>query len=168
DPVVHIGSTTGLAGQTVSFDVTLESGGQSVAGVQVDIAFDPNARIAATASNRPSCSVNPAINKNGTSFAFQPPGCTVGVSCTAVRSLVLALDNVDPIRDAPRLFPSNAATAPGAPNGVYPLPGSNAGAADPNGGALFTPVPDGSVPVGNPATATAAVTATPTAGDAAG
>src|SRR5579862_3454507 len=47
--VLHIGSASGAPGATVSVGVTLDTAGQSVAGVQIDTAFDPNAPIAANA-----------------------------------------------------------------------------------------------------------------------
>src|SRR5215475_10526447 len=141
-PVVHLGSTSGLPGQTVSFDVTLETSGEPIAGVQVDIDFDPNTPIAARPNGRPDCSPNAAIHKGGTSFAFQPPGCS-GSSCTAIRSLVLALDNIDPIPDGSIMFSCNVAIAPNAPNGVYPLGGFKAGSSDPQGGAISTDVTNG-------------------------
>jgi len=94
-----IGSATGSPGMSVEIAVTLSevAPGVDIAGTQNDIAFDPTAPIAATSSGRPLCTVNPSINKNATSYSFQPPGCIVGTSCTGIRVLVLALDNVDPI-----------------------------------------------------------------------
>jgi len=166
-PIVHLGSTSGLPGQTASFDVTLETSGEPIAGVQVDIAFDPNTPIAAKVNGRPDCIPNAAINKGGTSFAFQPPGCS-GSSCTAIRSLVLALDNVDPIPDGSVMFSCNVAIAPSAPNGVYPLVGSNAGSSDPQGSAISTDVTNGAVTVGNVPPTTASPTVTPSAGGAPG
>jgi len=129
------------------------------------------------------CSVNPDINKGGTSFAFQPPGCTVGTSCTGVRALVLALDNVCPIcarestTDCPNLptcpvtlYTCTIAIATGATAGDKPLTCSNAGASDPSGGAVTANCTDGKVTVsggGPTATVTggaATATSTPAGG----
>src|SRR5262249_47675224 len=41
-PIVHLGSTSGLPGQTASFDVTLETSGEAIAGGQIDIAYHPH------------------------------------------------------------------------------------------------------------------------------
>jgi len=120
-PAILVGSISGAPGQQVSFSVTLSTGGAIVAGTQNDISFDPNSiPVAAIANGKPDCHVNPDINKNGTSFAFRPPGCS-GSGCTGMRALVLALDNIDPIPDGSVLYTCNVAVAPGAVGGDYPL-----------------------------------------------
>jgi MYXO-CTERM domain-containing protein len=160
DATIIIGSATGEAGDTVSFDVTLETG-TDVAGTQNDIAFAAPIAIAAKTNGRPDCTVNPDIEKGGTSFAFQPSGCTVGETCTGVRALVLALDNVDPIPTDSVLYSCNVNIAEGAADGDYPLTCSNPGASDPDGGALLAECTNGKITVGGgPVTDTP--TATPT------
>src|SRR5262249_60217376 len=89
-------------------------------------------------------------------------------SCTAIRSLVLALDNVDPIPDGSVMFSCNVAIAPSAPDGVYPLVGFNAGSSDPQGRAISTDVTNGAVTVGNVPPTTASPTVTPSPGGAPG
>jgi hypothetical protein len=84
---VAIGSANGNPGQLVSFPVTLDTGGLLVAGVQVDIGFTPTAPVARRSNGRPDCTVNAAIDKGGTSYAFQPSGCS-GPDCTGMRALV--------------------------------------------------------------------------------
>ena len=158
--VIQIGSASGLPGQTVSIDVTLDTAGQSVAAAENDIAFDPLARIAALPNGNPDCAVNPAINKSATVFAFEPPGCA-GQACTSIRALVLAFDNVAPIPDGSVLYTCNIAISASAPDGLYPLLSSNEGAADPNGSAISAVGVDGIVEVG--ALPTPTVTLTPTA-----
>lgn len=51
--------------------VTLTAG-SPVAGTQNDVAFPPDAPIAAAQNGRPDCTVNPAMD--ATVFSFQPPG----------------------------------------------------------------------------------------------
>ncbi len=149
-----IGSAGGDPGTQVPFSVSLDTGGLPVAGIQVDIAFSPSTPIAARANGRPDCTVNPSINKNGTAYAFQPSGCG-GASCTGMRALVLALDNVDPIADGSLLFTCNVQIAPGAATGAYPLLGSNAGSSDPDGVAQAAASSSGAITVGSvPPTAT--------------
>jgi hypothetical protein len=63
--------------------------------------------------------VNDAIEKGGTSFAFQPSGCTAGTDCTGVRALVLALDNVDPIPTGSVLYTCQVAIAGDAADGDF-------------------------------------------------
>ena len=111
--VITIGDASGNAGDTVAVTVTLNTEGSSVAGTQNDITFGAGSGIAvaAKANGKPNCAVNDAIDKGGTSFAFQPSGCTAGTDCTGIRSLVLALDNVTPIPDGSVLYTCQVAIA---------------------------------------------------------
>ena len=132
-PSVEVGSASGAPGDMVMFPVILHTAGALVAAMQADIAFDSlNTPVAANGSGRPDCMVNPAINKNESVFAFQPPGC-VGAACTAFRALVLSFTNVDPIADGSVLYTCNVAIAPGAAAGSYPLTLSNFILATPDG-----------------------------------
>jgi hypothetical protein len=144
---LHIGTANGLPGQTATFDVTLDAGGEQVAGAQIDIGFQALTPVLANFQGRPTCTVNPAINKNASAYAFQPPGC-FGSQCVAMRALILAFDNVDPIPDGSVLFTCTVQISPAATNGVYPLTASNALVSDPVGNALSTVGTDGAVIVG--------------------
>jgi MYXO-CTERM domain-containing protein len=159
DATIIVGSASGEAGATVDVSVSLETG-TDVAGTQNDIAFAAPIAIAAKSNGKPDCAVNPEIDKGGTSFAFQPAGCTVGETCTGIRSLVLALDNVAPIPTGSTMYTCKVTIAENAEDGSYPLTCSNPGASDPDGGALLAECTDGSVTVGGPITDTP--TATPT------
>jgi len=161
DATIIVGSASGEAGDTVSFDVSLETG-TDVAGTQNDIAFAAPIAIAARSNGRPDCTVNPEIEKGGTSFAFQPSGCTAGTDCTGVRALVLALDNVDPIPDGSVMYTCNAVIDAEADNGTYDLTCSNPGASDPIGGALLAQCTSGAIQVGGDITPTDTPTPTPT------
>jgi hypothetical protein len=145
---INVGVVAGSAGATVSFPVTLDAGGLEVAGIQNDIAFNPLTPVAATISGRPDCTANPAHGKS-VSTAFQPSGCTVGVTCTGMRALVLSLSNVDAIPDGV-LYTCKVAISPAAPNGTYPLVNSNQGSSDPNGSAQTANGSNGAVIVGSP------------------
>ena len=147
---IHVGTGSALPGATTTFPVTLETGGEAVAGAQVDITFSFLTPVQPTGTNRPNCVVNPAIDKSGTSFAFQPPGCTPGSSCTAMRALVLSLSNVDPIPDGSLLFTCTVQVSGAAGFGTYPLFASNFLTASPDGAALSTIATDGSIIVGVP------------------
>ena len=116
-PVLVIDRVEAQPGTQVVINVTLiNPGGSAVAGLQNDTFFDYiNASIAARSDGQPACAGNPDINKNLTSFVFQPPAC-VGAECTSVRALVLAIDNVDPSPDGALLYTCTvdvAATATG-------------------------------------------------------
>lgn len=103
-----------VPGSQVQISVTLHSGGAQVAGTANTLTFDnTDVRLNLKANGKPNCSVNPDINKGGTSFGLQPPGCS-GSACTGVKALVLALDNTDVIPDGSQLYTCNvnvAATA---------------------------------------------------------
>ena len=70
--------------------VTLVSRGEPVAGILVDLAFMPQARIAATARGHADCRVDPTIGKDASAFVFQPIGCDPARTCTAVRGLIIS------------------------------------------------------------------------------
>ena len=151
---IIVGSATGEPGTETTFDTSLETESENVAGVQVDIGFDADAPIAATQQGRPDCTVNPAIDKNATSFAFQPAECTPGEDCTGIRAIVLSLDNVDPIPSESVLFTCTVAIAADAEAGDYPLPCSNPGAGDDEGNRLGADCTDGAITVAVPVDAT--------------
>ncbi|MBX3025536.1 hypothetical protein KF840_11585 [bacterium] len=161
DVTIIVGDASGSAGDTVAVEVSLETG-VDVAGTQNDTAFAAPIAIKARSNGKPDCAVNDAIDKGGTSFAFQPAGCTAGTNCTGIRALVLALDNVDPIPTGSVLYTCQVAIASDASAGTYPLTCSNPGASDPNGGALDTVCQNGSVEVGGPVVDTPTVTPTNT------
>lgn len=148
---IIVGSATGQPGSTVTFNVTLETDAE-VAGTQNDIAFDPKARIAAD-GGEPDCTVNPAIDKGDSTFAFLPDGCTPGVDCTSVRVLILSFGNLTPIPDGSVLYSCEVEIA-GDATDSYPLTCSAPGAGDPDGVRLGADCTDGTITVAEPGTAT--------------
>lgn len=138
---LRVGSATGDPGQRVTVVFTLDSGPLDVAGIQCDVQFNAVASVAASAE-RPACRTNPAIDKDGSLFAFQPSGCELAGECTAARGLVLALDNVDPIPTGSVLFECDLDIDANAAPGRYPLAATRLGASNPRG----KPVPLGLVP----------------------
>jgi hypothetical protein len=140
----------GEPGGIVAFDVTLTDVDQDVeiAATQNDIAFDPLTPIAANSQGGPLCIVNPEIDKGDTSFSFQPPGCTVGTSCSAVRVLVLAFDNLDPIPSGSVLYTCQVVISPDVEIGeAYPLSCSLAAASSPEGEPIAIRCEDGEVEI---------------------
>jgi MYXO-CTERM domain-containing protein len=156
---ITIGTATGAPGDFVPVAVTLQTGGDQVAGTQNTIGFaEPNhVAIAADNSGSPMCTVNPDIHKSATTFAFQPAGCTVGTDCTGVKALVLSLNNVDAIPDGSTLYTCQVAISQSAGAQAYPLTNTDALASDPQGNSLDTQGIDGSVTVAGPADATIAI-----------
>ncbi|MEO8602917.1 MAG: hypothetical protein ABI629_10100 [bacterium] len=154
---ILVGGATGEPGETISFEVKLDTNGSAmVAGTQNDIAFAPKAGIPPKANGKPDCDVNPEIEKDGTSFAYQPSGCTPGETCTGIRALVLALGNTDPIADGAVLFTCKIALAADA-SGDYPLTCSNPGAGDPDGDRLGVDCANGTITAAIPGAATITV-----------
>ncbi len=100
------GSTSG------TIEVKLAAGEAQVAGTQNDIAFAAGATINRKANGKPDCTVNPGIDKGGTSFAFRPAGCTEG-TCTGIRALVLSTENTDAIPDGSVLYTCNVTVSTG-------------------------------------------------------
>lgn len=149
---IIVGDATGAAGATTTFDVSLETDA-SIAGAQVDIAFNADAAIPAKNGDTPDCAVNPAIGKADTAFAFLPSGCTPGTDCTGVRAIVLSLANLDPIPDGSRLFTCTVALALDA-SGTYPLTCSNPGAGNTDGDKVGADCTNGAITVAPPAGAT--------------
>ncbi len=145
DATIIVGDASGDAGTNVTVSVSLETG-TDVAGTQNDIAFAAPLAVVAKANGKPDCTANAEIDKGGTSFAFQPAGCTAG-TCTGIRALVLALDNVAPIPTGSVLYTCNVSIAAEA-TGTAPLPCSNPGASDPNGGALLAECTSGTITIG--------------------
>jgi YVTN family beta-propeller protein len=130
---VQLASATGRPGDHVSLTARLDARGHAVAGVQTDIVFVGQTVVVATRANgRPDCSVNPEIDKPATAFAFQPSGC-VASGCDAVRVLVFAFDNTDPIPDGSMLYTCQVAIAADAAPGTYTLGTRLVGASDPDG-----------------------------------
>jgi hypothetical protein len=151
--------------ETVDVEVRLTTNGNLVAGAQLDIEFPAAVPVESRGDSRPNCTVNPDINKNGTSFAYVPFLCSPGIDCLAVRALVLSLSNVDPIPDG-LLFTCRFRIPSGAEiDTIYPLPVANLGASDPDGFSLPLVGAGGSIVVveGTADTPTATPTPTPTA-----
>ncbi len=145
DADIIVGDGSGAAGATVQVPTSLDAG-TVVAGTENVIGFAAPLSIVAKANGKPDCAVNPDIDKGGTAFAFQPSGCTAG-TCTGVKALVLALDNVAPILDGVVMYNCNVAIAADAAAGDYPLTCSAPGASDPNGGALLASCTSGTITV---------------------
>jgi hypothetical protein len=147
---ITVASVFAGAGQRVAVPVTLDvlaPSGAGVAGTQNDIRFDPQTAVAGTDTGTPDCTVDPDIDKNGTTFRFLPNDCTPSVDCTGVRAFVLSLDNVDPIADGATLYACAVEVAAGAALGTYLLRNTDAAAADAAGAELATAAHDGSVTV---------------------
>ncbi|MCX8072211.1 MAG: hypothetical protein N3C12_07155 [Candidatus Binatia bacterium] len=107
--------------------VRLSTGGQQISGVQNDILFNDKVRVKARPDGQPDCTVNPALLRDGSHFAFQPFGCN-GSACSGIRAVVFSLQNVQPIPDDAILYRCVASVS--APTVVF---ATNARASTPAG-----------------------------------
>jgi hypothetical protein len=147
---LDIGSVAAPAGTTVEFPVTfqlLTDPAADVVAVQNDIDLDAFTPVVALPSGRPSCTVNPAIDKEATSFVFLPLGCSPGVDCTGLRAFVLSAANTSPIPDAITLYSCQVAIAVSAPLGVHRLTAGGAVASGPDSELLPALSNDGAITV---------------------
>lgn len=146
--MITVGSAAGEPGWLVSFDVTLDSQGSSIAGTQNDLFLDARyIPIAANALGDPDCEVNPATGKTG-KFAFHPTGCT-GSDCLQIRALVYSVSDTSPIPDG-ILYTCRVQISAAAPPDTYPVYIGRVRASSPLGNALTASGADGDVLVEPP------------------
>lgn len=142
---VEVVSRTGAAGSTVAVRVKLVGEvSDLVAGTQNDIAYNP-AQVSvpvAGGTGKPSCRVNPDINKKidgsetfGFGFLKGTAACNpTSETCDGLRAIVLSTDNVDAIAPGADLFTCDFAIAAGLANDTQiPLSVSNPIGSDPSG-----------------------------------
>ena len=127
----------GAPGDVVGISVLLRAPSEMVVATQNDLGFDArNTPVAPLANGMPDCAVNPAIDKDGALFGFQPVACGTSIPCTAVRAVILSLDNIDPIASGSTLYTCRVAIAGNAAPGAYPLAVSGVVLVDPEAGEL--------------------------------
>jgi len=147
---IVVGMAAGTAGATSAFSVSLDlltDPPAEIAAAQIDVGFDVATAVPAGNGGAPACSVNAAIDKADSSFAFLPTGCAPGVDCSGVRAVIRSLSNATPIGDGSELFACSLDLSPNATPGSYPLPASNASATASAGEALPVLTGDGAVEV---------------------
>jgi len=145
--VLELEPVEGRAGERITVTAVLHARDLPIAGVQNDIAFPPGIAIRTDDDGDPDCVVEPSIEKPASAFAFQPPSCTPGVDCTAMRALVLSLTDVAPIYDGAVLYRCTALLSRDLEPGDHTLVLSNLGASDPDGLAVGLDGIDGVVTV---------------------
>jgi len=146
---MNIGSVSGAPGTSVTFQVSLASGGAQVGGVQNTIAFGPATPIA-------SCTLNPAVAMLS-GWSLQPKNCTPLVDCSQANFVIAMFGSAIP--DG-ALYQCEVKIAANAVGGHYPLACSGAKASDPAGQILPVECVSGEVEVVPP---TPTPTPTPTA-----
>ena len=145
--VLELEPVEGRAGERATITAVLHASDLPIAGVQNDIAFPPGIALLMNEDGDPDCVVEPSIDKAGTAFSFQPPSCTPGVDCSAMRALVLSFSDVAPIYDGAVLYRCTALLSRDLEPGDHGLTLSNLGASDPDGLAVQLDGIDGVVSV---------------------
>jgi ELWxxDGT repeat protein len=131
---LEVRDATAVAGESADVTVVLRARGETVAGVQVDLHFDPRLPLARNTRGAPHCAVVGAIHKEATVFAFAPGTCGAGGgACSTVRAVVFSIANLDPIADGATLFTCRVEIPADTPAGAYPATASKVLAASPEG-----------------------------------
>jgi hypothetical protein len=140
---IEIGTGTGAPDELVYFDVRLNTGGQPVAAIEIDIAYDPATAIAPhpnpVYAGAPFCDVHPAINKNDGGFTF--------VGANHIHASVLSTSNSYTIPDGSVLFRCYAAISETTVFATYALTCSGAQARTPTNAVLPSSCTPGSIVV---------------------
>ena len=121
--------------------------GSTCQAVQNDIIFDRHTAVAARANGKPDCVVNPAIDKNASGFAFQPPTCASSGDCDRLRAVIIAIDNSDLIPNGAVLYTCSVDIAADAAPGTYPLENIEVVASAPQGVRVMSTGTDGQIVV---------------------
>jgi hypothetical protein len=161
---ISIGDITAEPGEQILVDVVLDSEGESVAGVQNDIVFDPSVISAAAAS---ACVINPEIGDRLDACDEDPQtapckslqrnladcpdaaGCPEGSDGLArFRGIIISLANVNVIPDGVLYTCTFQVSELAQPGETYTLENLNGGASDPAGAALGTTTVSGTITIG--------------------
>src|SRR5262249_28717656 len=138
-PTPTAGTPTGpaitLTAAGTTLTATLTTAGMMIAGTQNDITFPAGGPVKDAGDGTPDCTVNSAIKKGGTSFAFLPSGCS-GTACTGLRALVLALNNTLPIPNGSVLYTCNLNVTATTGTLTYIIEGNNVGGSDSAGNSV--------------------------------
>jgi len=145
---IVVGEASGFAGFDAPLGVTLEllDPEAEVAEVQVDLDTNTDAFRVAAEDDLPSCAVNPALEKEASSFTFLPDGCDPLLDCATLRATIRSAASALPIADGALLFTCSLDLLGAA--GTYGVPAANPLATDPGGGDVLALVADGSVVIG--------------------
>lgn len=120
-------------GATTQITVSLDDGGDEIAGTSNEIGFPDGITVG-------NCEVNEEINKGGTSFTDGNPFI----------ALVLALTNVDPIPNGAVMYTCDVTAEEGLADGEYTIDCDVPAASDPDGNEIAAECVDGTVTVVGP------------------
>ncbi len=166
-PTLDLGAPRGHAGESTQLTAVLHSGGASVAAVQVDLSYDPDAFTVRSVAGVPDCQVAPGLNRFFF-FGFVPVGCA---PCSTLRAVIFTVgDPITAIPDGSGLFSCRLDINAQAQPGNYPMVPDRLSVSDINGLPLIGSTVSGGVVVVDPpptftpsSTPTDTPTQTPTA-----
>ena len=151
-------SAAGVPGDSVPFNVRLDTGGRDVGSIEADLSFD------AGSLGPPGCALAPGVNGNAT-IEFEPTVCQR--SCVGYRFVVRSADPRQSLPHAGALLACSLYVAdyPYLNLSTFPLLLLNASATAPDGTPLPVTTGDGSITLlaADQATPRPTLTATPTA-----
>ena len=118
---IQVGTAVGQPGSTVGFAVTLIFVDRfQIVSTHNTIAIDPDVPFAVS-GGAPDCTVNPALQKPDSSFAFLPDGCDPGDDCADVDALISGPSGSPVIPVDSVLYTCRIAIPADAEDGTYPL-----------------------------------------------
>jgi len=139
------GSTT--PGGEVSAAVRLtETSDLPILAAQLDLVLDPPLSIAPRDDGRPDCTVNAAIDKPSSGFAYRTRGCPSGSSCVRAGIFKFAADS-KVIEAGAELYRCRVIVAPDVLPGAYPIHGEFGLGAIEGGSEYRSRIIDGTVQV---------------------
>ena len=146
-PLLVVGELMTVPGERVELPLVLRTGLEAIAGIQADIAFPPQLRVAANAQGQPHCTAA-EVARGWSGGSWQPPFSGPD-GHTAIRILVLPPEIVA-LPDNLVVMRCAVDVAADAAPGSYALPVSMAEASTIDGEPLALPARDGSIHVLEP------------------
>jgi len=143
---ILVGSASGSPGEVVKIEVVLGTD-MDISDVTLVVDYDSPIAVQADSSNRPDCTVNPAINKPNSQFVFMPLGCATSGDCTSVDVGITSLSSSDPIPNNSVLYTCQVGIAANAAPGNYELRCGEAMARPPSGSYMPVSCEDGLIAV---------------------
>jgi hypothetical protein len=133
---IEIGTAVGQPGNTVGFAVTFTFTNRfEIVGIRNCIDVNADAPFARTETGAPDCTVNAALQKSDSTFAFEPAGCDPPANCTAMCADIRGPQGTSVIPVDSMLYSCRIAIPGSTPDGTYAL-GCGAGSATTSEGGM--------------------------------
>lgn len=119
---IEIGAASGQPGSTVGFAVTFTFADRfAIVGIRNCIDTNADVPFARTGTGAPDCTVNAALQKPDSTFAFEPAGCDPAANCTGMCADIRGPQGTPVIPVDSMLYSCRVAIPAGTPNGSYAL-----------------------------------------------